>query len=314
MFAGSVSHVVNSDTKQNPMQAIPNQIPSGLRQLLIDIPRHVAEQMIRDSCQSTYLGDKEVLCRILCKFKFFLRSDDCGFSPHVIQDGYWEYWLTQFMARVVKPGNSVIDIGANVGYYSVLLADLVGSNGRLIAVEPNPLMFALLQKNLQVNGFAANSTSLNMAITRDVSSANTTFFVPFNEPKNGRLVFGGENVEFLRQHGDVFDVRLGALTHEDVPSVDFIKIDVEGAEMDVLDSLSDTIERHHPQIICEVNFARGYTFEEVAKRLGVDGKLFHLDFDGRIKELCPNDITTRRIGDDWLIYSGLPERIAEYIS
>lgn len=296
------------------MQAIAKQIPSKLQYLLIDVPRHAAEQMIRDSCQSTYLGDKEVLCRILGKFKFFLRSDDHGFSPHLIQDGYWEYWLTQFMARVVQPGNSVIDIGANVGYYSVLLADLVGSNGRLTAVEPNPLIFKLLQKNLQVNGFAAHSIALNMAMTRDVSSASTAFFVPFNEPKNGRLVFGGEDIDFLRQHGDVFDVRLGVLTPEDVPTVDFIKIDVEGAELDVLDSLSDIIERHHPQIICEVNFARGYTFEDVASRIGVDGKLYHLDFDGRIKELDRTDVNTQRVGEDWLIYSGLAERIAEQIS
>ena len=75
----------------------------------------------------------------------YLDTRDVGFAQHIIMDGYWEYWVTQFMIEVVKPGFRVVDIGANFGYYTNLLSDLVGPDGCCLAIEPNPNTLAKLR-------------------------------------------------------------------------------------------------------------------------------------------------------------------------
>ena len=87
---------------------------------------------------ATFVGDQTVLCRTLGRFKMYVSTLDEGLAPHLISDGYWEMWTTRVMTEVVKAGMICIDAGANVGYYSVLMAELVGSGGRVIAAEPVP--------------------------------------------------------------------------------------------------------------------------------------------------------------------------------
>ena len=101
-------------------------------------PRQRLEAAIRRRVQTAYLGEGVVLARILGRQKIFLRSADRGFACHLMLDGFWEIWLTQYLAGCVRPGMTVIDVGANYGYYTLLLADAVGEAGHVIAVEPNP--------------------------------------------------------------------------------------------------------------------------------------------------------------------------------
>jgi hypothetical protein len=79
-----------------------------------------------------------VLARVLGGPKIFLSADDLGFGCHLMLDGYWESWLTLFFARYVTPGKTVIDVGANFGYYTILFAAGVGPSGRVVAIEPVP--------------------------------------------------------------------------------------------------------------------------------------------------------------------------------
>ncbi|MFC7542969.1 FkbM family methyltransferase [Siccirubricoccus deserti] len=112
------------------------------------------EAAIRARCQSVAVDPQTILCRILGRYKFFVDCRDQGLAPHLMLDGYWEYWVSDFIWRNVKPGETVADIGANLGYYTVLLADLVGPGGRVMAFEPNPRLFDLLQRNVAINGFS----------------------------------------------------------------------------------------------------------------------------------------------------------------
>ena len=90
------------------------------------MPRPEAEAEIRARVQTVYLGRQTVLSRVLGFNKMFLSTTDLGFSLHVMLDGFWEIWLTLFFARSVKAGMVALDIGANFGYYSVLLGAAVG--------------------------------------------------------------------------------------------------------------------------------------------------------------------------------------------
>ena len=82
--------------------------------------------------------------------KMFLDSKDAlGLSINEI----YEPLETEFVKKEVKKGNVVLDIGANIGYYTLIFAKLVGENGKVFAFEPDPTNFALLKKNVEMNGY-----------------------------------------------------------------------------------------------------------------------------------------------------------------
>jgi len=273
----------------------------NLRKTILTMSRSAVEQYFADATRSQYLGNNTILCKILGNKKFFAMADDVGFSSHMIFDGYWEYWLTQHFCEVIQPGDTVLDIGANLGYYSLIAADLVGPSGRVVAIEPNPHVFNLLSKTMQVNGYARHVTLRNHALGSHGAGSEHPFFVPTSEPKNGRFVDAHEDMAFLQAHGTVFDVRLGNLADEHFDRVDFIKIDVEGAEIDILHQLRPIIETYRPRIVCEVNFARGYSYADVREAMLQTGELQHLDFDAVVKPLTEHMVQSERIGDDWLV-------------
>jgi hypothetical protein len=140
-----------------------------------------------------------------------------------------------------------------------------------------------------------------MAMAGPGQTGPVKFFVPHNEPKNGHIMFDAKAAA-ARKGGDLYDVRVGQLAAADFKRVDFIKIDVEGAEMLVVDSLRDLIERHDPRMIVEINFGRGYSYDDVARRLGRNGQLQHLDFDARVRPLTRDMAASERVNQDWLVY------------
>ncbi len=153
--------------------------------LLGTMSRENAEREIRSRVQTVPLGDGVILSRVLGSQKMLLRASDRGFSRHVMFDGYWESWLTVFCARTLKPGMMAFDVGANLGYYTLLFADRVGINGKVIAIEPNPSTFALLQETVSLNGYDRNTTLVQAAAT-DRSKGRSSSSSPSASPRMPR--------------------------------------------------------------------------------------------------------------------------------
>jgi FkbM family methyltransferase len=254
---------------------------SQLRSLLLELSRPEAEKYFITRTRSQYLGKGTVLCQVLGGLKLFVIGDDVGFSPHMIFEGYWEFWLTRLFAEAIRPGDTVIDIGANLGYYTVLAADLVGESGRVVAIEPNTEVFRRLSASIAVNGFVSRVSARNIALGAAGESGTRPFFVPQGEPKNGRFLGANENAEHLAAFGSVFDVALGVINPDEFQRVDLIKIDVEGAELAVLDHLRPVLEKFRPEVLCEVNFKRGYGYDQLVATFGTD-KLKYLDFHSKL--------------------------------
>jgi len=213
--------------------------------------RQKLEAAIRRRVQTAYLGDGVVLARILGRPKIFLRAFDRGFACHLMLDGFWEMWLTRYLAGRVQFGMTVIDVGANYGYYTLLLADAVGETGRVIAVEPNPDAVALLTQSVLLNGHASRTRIVPSAL--GASGGNRLLYVPDHEPKNAAFVDsadlpGGRTVKVSTVTLD--EVALGC------PKVDLIKIDAEGAEQEIIAGMRELIERDKPMLVLEYNAAR----------------------------------------------------------
>ncbi|HEV7257968.1 MAG TPA: FkbM family methyltransferase [Bosea sp. (in: a-proteobacteria)] len=261
--------------------------------------RYRTECISRAATQALYLGDHTVLSRILGRYKAYLDTRDRGFAAHVMLDGYWEIWLTQFIARLIAPGMHVADVGANFGYYSLLMADLIGPSGRLLAVEPNPPVVEMLQRTLDLNGFTSRTTVV--AAAAGSGEGEGRLLVPPGEPKNATLVGGGAG-------GDEAS-RVSVPIHSldallaDFPRVDFLKIDAEGAEEDIVLGLSETISRWRPRIILEFNPGRcRHPGELLALLRASYPALQCLGFDALVTPVSDADLLDPTNHEDRLLY------------
>ncbi|CAN5280247.1 FkbM family methyltransferase [soil metagenome] len=207
---------------------------------LLTPPRHLNEAAIRALCKNAYLGDGTAVCRVLGRYRLFVDTQDVGLSTFLLLDGYWEMWVTEAMMHLVRPGMTVIDAGANLGYFTMLMADLVGTDGRVLAIEPNPDLVSRLRRSVSVNGYAARTAVHDCGLGD--RQGNAGLIVPAGEPKNGYLaatgIAGGVNVPLRR-----LDEIEGAL------DADFIKIDVEGSEEAVWRGMTGIIARGRPLTI-----------------------------------------------------------------
>lgn len=161
-----------------------------------------------------------------------LRFD--GAFPDIIHSylfffGVWEPVLTGYMQQILRPGDIVIDVGANVGAHTLLASRLVGPTGRVHAIEASPSIFQMLEKNVRINQ-AANVSTYNAAVSD--SAGSVTVYL------NRRSNLGGTTI--LRTEADQRSAGAEAVVPscplqdlvpaDDIRAARLIKIDVEGAE------------------------------------------------------------------------------------
>lgn len=97
------------------------------------------------------VGDDLLMTKVLNTFLMYVEASDMSISPHLVADGCWEKSITDAFVARLRPGMTVIDVGANYGYYSLLAACCVGGKGKVYSFEPNPRTFEVLTKNIEVN-------------------------------------------------------------------------------------------------------------------------------------------------------------------
>jgi FkbM family methyltransferase len=164
------------------------------------------------------------------------------------------------LQQLVKEGDTVIDIGANLGYYTRPLADIVGATGEVYAVEPVPVIFSVLKrnvggrKNVALLNYALGSEERTIEMANDSVAAAGYFGTGRNFVSDGEL--SGDAIRFSAQM-----VR-GSRLFADLKRIDFIKCDIEGYERVVIPELQLLIERHHPTVLIETD---GETRQEIIK-------------------------------------------------
>lgn len=173
--------------------------------------------------------------------------------------GTRDHWLaeeifdTRRYERYFSPdaGQVVVDAGANIGYFTLRSARLVGPSGRVVAFEPSASSFSVLMKNLRLNGLR-NTLAMNIGLGEkediskywvyDSSILNSTTHEV--RRKDAKLV-GIERVQ-LRVLDDVLD-------EQRIESLDYLKLDTEGAELAILRGAKKSLSRFHPRIVGEAH-------------------------------------------------------------
>lgn len=196
--------------------------PRGLHARMVTLERQLAtieDQLARaqrDRCSFAWV----------CGHRMRLDPKDTVVSVRLREEGWFEPFETLLVQRLVSPGDTVVDVGANIGYYTLQFARLVGEAGHVYAFEPDPRNFALLEENVWQNGYR------NVTLVRAAVAA---------EPGRVQLHLNAENRGDHRIYPsapgraaiDVEAVALDDYFSDHKGHFHLVKIDVQGAETGV---------------------------------------------------------------------------------
>ncbi len=175
--------------------------------------------------------------------RIYSALDDASVG-RAVRAGLYEPEVCAQFRRLLRPGMNVLDLGANIGFFTLLAASLVGPSGSVVAVEPNPANARLIEASRRANAFdqvevlqvAAGRAHGLLVLNTDFSNGTTAGL-----PDDVAVVLSAQTVPALR---------IDALLRRDRP-VHLIKIDVEGAEYPALLGCEETIRRDRPAIVSE---------------------------------------------------------------
>jgi FkbM family methyltransferase len=163
--------------------------------------------------------------------------------------GVWEPNLTHWIANRLEPGDTFVDVGANIGYYSLLASGLVGE-GEIFAIEASPPIYAELLRHLHLNS-TRNVRPINIAVSSH-SGRTRLFLKQLESPGTTSMV--EEEGASLQAETEMAPMT-ALFTKEAFSRIRLIKIDVEGAEWSVVKGLAELLEHSSLdlEILVEVN-------------------------------------------------------------
>jgi FkbM family methyltransferase len=220
---------------------------------------------------------------------------DLSLAPHILLDGYWEQWITNVFLSLIKPGMNVLDIGANVGFYSLLAAEKIGAQGSLTCFEANPDMSDIVFQNLQINGFGSPSHVDDKAVYSENIRLTFNIYEKFLGSSSlwadlEHVVANRDSIKKLTVEGVTLDSFFPAGTR-----IDFIKIDAEGAEPFILKGAKRVLQ-DNPDVIIIMEFsppiiANAYESVEIFyNELRLIGfRIFRIEHDSSISEMSLAD-------------------------
>lgn len=214
------------------------------------------------------------------------------------------YKYHYFVHNLIKEGDTVLDIGANLGYYTRLFSNLVGDKGHVYAVEPVKPFYKIIQWAL---GNKQNCTLYNVAL------GTTEEKIQLSIPKEyGYLRTGLPQVDKnpSPENSYIFDADMvmGSKLFAPIPKIDYIKCDIEGYEEYVLPEIKSIIDQHKPTIQIESWGDHLTVVMNLMNELGYDRYVLH---NGKLYNNPPKDASH---GDYIFIHSSKKEKHAAYLA
>jgi len=202
--------------------------------------------------------------------KMFLDPKDCLCLSIY---GVYQPLETALLKREIKRGDVVLDIGANIGYYTLIFAKLVGTEGKVFAFEPEPTNFALLAKNLRINGYT------NVVLVQKAVSDKTGKLKLYLHDAPTHSI---HNRYDARASIEIEATRLDDYFKHYDRKISFIKIDVAGAEPTVLLGMSNLLKKNRDVKIMTEFWPGGMKIGEKPEAFleslsGHGFKLYHID-------------------------------------
>ena len=186
--------------------------------------------------------------------KIFINRKDYRSCEHLLE-GIYEPEETEIVKREVGKGDIVVDLGANVGYYTLLLANLVGKDGRVYAFEPDPTNFALLKKNVKVNNYS--NVILERKGVLDKTGKSELWLRSDVNKAGHRIVPIDKSIHHSKP------IEIDVVSLDDYfkdQKIDFVKMDIEGSETMALKGMKNIL-KGNVKILIEGNMDSEYIKE-----------------------------------------------------
>ncbi|MBR0681311.1 FkbM family methyltransferase [Roseomonas eburnea] len=232
----------SADGAEDKMSGAIARIEKGMASIekrLDGLQREIARLQKLVGPFGVYMGDDVVLTQMLTGLRFLVPASDTVMAPKMIGNRVWEPSLSAVMPRLLRAGRDVVDVGANIGYFAVNAAMLLGRGGGAVvhAIEPNPRIHALLLKNISINWSLARIIPHQFALGE--TEGEMLLHVAGKLASNGSLLGPGAGVAGT----ETFPVAVKPLAQviRDPGRIGLLKIDVEGAEAMVMRGAAEVL-------------------------------------------------------------------------
>jgi FkbM family methyltransferase len=197
-----------------------------------------------DGLHGTYVGGGRVLVAPVWGGRMHALGGDLSLTPELVAHGTYDVPFTTFVQRQLRPGDTVFDVGANIGLFTLLFGYQVWESGTVVAYEANPRVLPVLRDNVSMNWFSDRVQIVPKAAA--AKAGTLPFLVPSRFDSCGSLnpiehLLSTEDrlseVERVEVEAEPLDVHVGRFER-----IDLIKVDVEGAEEQVFAGMEGLLE------------------------------------------------------------------------
>lgn len=181
--------------------------------------------------------------------KLYVHGPHDKFVSRTIREtGLWEPYETSLVLELLKPGDVLVDVGANIGYFSILAASVVGDSGQVIAFEPDPENYALFDASIKLNEFEERIEACEAGLS--VSDSYGNLYLSTDNLGDHQIYSG----EPGRQSLPITLYNGADFLRSRIERLDLLKVDTQGSEFAVMQGLMPLLQELHqpPQILIEL--------------------------------------------------------------
>ena len=234
-----------------------------------------------------YLGRNWGFTQLASGERFYVNTDDHSIAAIIIMYGVWEVNVETILREVTRQGDTCLDVGANLGYFTVKLAGYAGPTGTVLAFEPNPELYPFLAENIATN-VLVKAKAFDLGLGAKRQTITLTFERRYSG--GGTVVAGGGSAEACAIQIDALD---------DMPTcprqVDVIKIDIEGGEPNAFAGMKQLLARSPDcVVVTEFDYGRWSLSgdpKQIMQNTQQERRLFWIEEDGT---LVPDDGSLRQ--------------------
>ncbi len=244
---------------------------------------------------TAYVGDGVALTHLFDDTPIYVNSHDFGAPSNFMNGGLYEMENLDVLLSFVRDDTVFLDIGANLGYFSLMVGRRVRPHGRVHAFEPNPEIMGLLRASAYLNGFGNLDRPEGFIISHPIAAGDENRTAEFGMPDNhagggvqlieGSSFAGRRFFSEMRRLDDYFDPAF---------TCDLVKIDVEGGELAALRGMREILKRSKSVKVL---------FEKLGVNVGSEGaletlfaelrfRLYAVEGDARLRLLAPDGLRT----------------------
>ncbi|MBO9502996.1 FkbM family methyltransferase, partial [Brevundimonas sp. A19_0] len=216
---------------------------------------------------------------------------DEAVGAHLIARGYWESWIHRAVCDLVRPGDHLIEVGANFGVYTLAMARIIGEQGSLVSFEANPDLAGLVERSIKFNGYAGRARLVAKAAAD--APGEVSFGVSRRNAGGGTL---SSDPSGLGSDSRLITVPATRLDDEADQDVRLIRMDAEGSEPLILRGATRLLARPDIVVIMEWDIVQMGSRTDVPAYVdwlaGMGFRFWKIQFDSTLLEIPAADMAT----------------------